>query len=213
MAAPRRAWPALFFALAGAGASLALGAGCDRDRSTARDPAALEVYGELPPFSFTDHRDQPLSDGDLRGHVTVASFLFTRCPTVCPVVVLKLRRVEEETRDLGDRLRIVSFSVDPEHDTPEVLAGFAAAQRADSPRWSFVTGPTEEMRARVEDSLKIAIDHQGTLEDGVPDIVHGTHFVLLDAELRIRGYYDSGDAERLADLAADARALATELRP
>jgi protein SCO1 len=210
MAALRRSWPALLLALAGAGAILALVAG--RGDAGDRGAGSLEVYGELPPFSFTDHRGAPLTDAELRGRVTIASFIFTRCPTVCPVVVLKLRRVEEQTRDLGEALRFVSFSVDPAYDTPEVLAEFAAAQRAESPRWQFVTGPTEEMRARVEDSLKIAIDRQGTLEGGVPDIVHGTHFVLLDQDLQIRGYYDSGDAERLAELAADARALARSSR-
>jgi protein SCO1/2 len=168
---------------------------------------ALPVYGELPAFAFTDQRGQPFGDRELRDHVTVASFLFTRCPTICPVVTLKLKKFEEQTRDLPN-LRLVSFSVDPEYDTPAQLAAFARRMHASTERWSFVTGPSAAMRAQVEGAFKIAMDRRGTLANGTPDIVHGSHFVLIDRDLRIRGYYDSDDANHLQELADDARALA-----
>jgi protein SCO1/2 len=100
--------------------------------------------------------------------------------------------------------------VDPEHDTPAVLAAFAARYRADPARWKFLTGPPAAVRAAVEQGFRIAVERGAALADGAPNIVHGTHFVLLDRELRIRGYYDSDDAARLDQLAADAARLARE---
>jgi protein SCO1/2 len=148
-----------------------------------------------------------VTDDDLRGKVAIASFIFTRCPTVCPVVSMKMQRLAERLRG-ESRVVLLSFSVDPEHDTPAVLAKFAARFGADPTRWKFLTGPAGAIRSAVEGSLKIAMDRQGVLADGAPDIVHGTHLVLIDGSLRIRGYYDYSEPARIDDLARDARALA-----
>jgi protein SCO1/2 len=175
----------------------------------AKSPAptpAPDVYGQLADFAFTDDAGRPFTPEALRGKVTVANFIFTRCTTVCPVETLKMKRFAEDTTGLAD-LRLVSFSVDPEHDTPDVLRAFRGKFTATDPRWHFVTGDASAMRAHAEESLKIALDRRGVLDSGAPDIVHGTHFVLLDDALRIRGYYDSGDAERLERLRRDAEAL------
>jgi protein SCO1/2 len=177
-------------------------AGC-RGRA---DRAELDVLGAVPAFAFTDQTGAPARADDLRGQVHVANFIFTRCPTICPVSSLKMKRVGE--RLAGHEVGLVSFSVDPEHDTPAVLAAFAARYRADPKRWKFLTGPPDAVRAAVEGGFKIAIDRGVALADGTPNIMHGTHFVLLDRELRIRGYYDSDDASRLDQLVADASALA-----
>ena len=171
-------------------------------------PAELDVLGKVPAFQFTDQRGAAVTDQDLRGTVTVANFIFTRCPTVCPVTSMKMQRIGEKLADLGSGAQLVSFSVDPEHDSPEVLAEFASRYQADPARWRFLTGPPQAVRAAVEDGFKIAMERKGELAGGVPDIVHGVHFVLIDDQLRIRGYYDSDDGERLEQLVKDARALA-----
>jgi protein SCO1/2 len=189
-----------------AAALAALLPGC---RGADGDARQLEVLGTVPDFAFTDQTGAPVRSSDLRGHVHIAHFIFTRCPTVCPTTTLKMQRLGQRLAD-QDAVRFLSFSVDPEHDTPPVLATFAARFRADPARWKFLTGPPAAVRAAAEEGFRIAVDRGAALADGTPSITHGTHFVLLDRQLRIRGYYDSDDAGRLDELAADAAALARE---
>jgi protein SCO1/2 len=181
-----------------------LGAACGRGAGA--DVEELEVVGQVPTFRFVDQTGAPVSDQDLAGSVSIVNFVFTRCPTVCPVTSLKMKGIGE--RLSGEDVRLVSFSVDPEHDTPPVLAEFAARYGADPARWRFLTGPRGEVERAVEDGFKIALERRGELAGGVPDLVHGVHFVLVDRALRIRGYYDSDDADRLDRLVRDARSLA-----
>jgi protein SCO1 len=174
------------------------------------EPAELDVLGTVPDFAFTDQTGAPVRSADLRGRVHVAHFIFTRCPSVCPTTTLKMERLGERLAGRGDAIHFLSFSIDPEHDTPPVLAAFAARFHADPARWKFLTGPPDAVRAAVVGGFRIAVERDAALADGTPNIVHGTHFVLLDRRLRIRGYYDSDDAARLDQLAADAEALARE---
>ena len=185
-------------------------AGC-RDRADP-DAAPLEVLGVVPDFAFTDQTGAPVRAADLRGRVHVVSFLFTRCPTICPVTTLKMERLGERLAGRADpgAVQLVSFSVDPEHDSPPVLAAFAARYHADPTRWRFLTGPPAAVKAAVEDGFRIAVQRGAATADGAPNIVHGTHFVLVDRDLRIRGYYDSDEAARLDQLVADAVTLTRE---
>lgn len=180
-------------------------AGC-QGRADARRVAALEVYGEIPDFALTDQSGAGFTRADLAGKVVIANFIFTRCPTVCPVFTMKTQRLVERLEDTGDLL-FVSFSVDPEHDTPEVLTAYAKERGLDTRRWRLATGDPAVIQATVEDGLKMALDRRGVLADGTPDIVHATHWVLLDRAGQIRGYYDSSERERIDALIADAAAL------
>jgi protein SCO1/2 len=186
-------------------ASLALAA-CGRGASAEGE---LDVIAPVPDVAFADQTGAALRTADLAGRVLVANFIFTRCPTVCPVTSLKMKR-------LGERLAgepgvgLLSVSVDPEHDTPAVLREFASRYGADPARWRFLTGEARAVRRAVEEGFKLEVARRGDLPDGTPDIVHDLHFVLIDRQLRIRGYYDSEVPERLDDLVRDARRLARE---
>jgi protein SCO1/2 len=193
-------------ALALVAASLAV-AGVVSRRSAA-PPAELPVLGQVPAADLIDQRGQRLTTHDLRGQVTIVNFIFTRCPTICPVTSMKMQRLAAATAEAPTTVGLLSISVDPEHDRPEVLAAFAARYQADPMRWRFVTGDPEALRAAVEDGFKVAVERNGELAGGVPDIVHGGHFVLVDQSLAIRGYYDSSEEGRLEALAADAIRLA-----
>ena len=182
-------------------------------RAVAVEAPDLDVLGEVPDFAFTDQTGAPVRAADLRGRVQVASFLFTRCPTICPTSAMKLKRIGERLAERAAAVDLVSFSVDPEHDTPPVLAAFAARYGADPARWRFLTGPPAAIRAAVEQGFRIAVDRGAALADGTPTIVHGTHYVLLDRQLRIRGYYDSDEPARLDQLVADAIRLTREPTP
>jgi protein SCO1 len=163
----------------------------------------LRVYGTLPAFRLTSDEGKPFGSEELRGRVWVADFIFTRCPTVCPLVTQHFAQVQEDTKALD--LTLVSFSVDPANDTPPVLAAYAKTHGAIPGRWLYLTGEYAPMRSTVNDSFKVGMDPS---PDGDPaNLLHGTHFVLVDRELRIRGYYRSDDAEARAALVRDAGRL------
>lgn len=168
----------------------------------------LDDYGVVPAFALTDQDGKPFTQDALRGHVTIVDFIFTRCDTVCPVSSLKMHRIQEETEDQPD-LKLVSFSVDPEYDTPDKLAAYATRYQADPSRWRFVTGPIDAVRKVVTDAMMISMDKDGrTQANGAPNIVHEPHFLLIDTDLHIVGLYDSTEPVRLETLLRDARDLA-----
>jgi protein SCO1/2 len=172
--------------------------------SKAATSEALEVYGAIPDFHFTAESGASFSKQDMLGKVTIANFIFTRCPTVCPVFTMKMQRVAEQT---SPSIQLLSFSVDPEYDTPERLAAYADEHGADTTRWHFLTGDYKAVKETVEGALKISMQREGSDENGVPDIVHGTHFVLFDGAGQIRGYYNADDQGRIATMIRDAKSL------
>jgi protein SCO1/2 len=177
-------------------------------------PADPEVsdLGAVGSFRLTDERNQPFTDAALRGHVTIASFLFTRCDTICPVTTMKMERLQEKTFDAAAMIKLASFSVDPAYDTPERLAAYAQRYHADPARWRFVTGPPEDMRRLVEGPLMNSMANEGVTASGAPAISHSGYFLLIDGNAHIRGAYDSSDVKRLDELNRDARYLARTRR-
>jgi protein SCO1 len=153
-------------------------------------PRPLPVLGTLPEFRLTDQDGRAFGSAELRGHVWVAGFIFTRCPTICPAITSRMAKIQKRARGIENGFRLVSFSVDPAYDTPARLTEFARRHRASPRMWKFLTGPLDHMKSTVEDGLKIAMgEPQG--EQDFASLFHGTHFVLVDQQGRIRGYYDS----------------------
>lgn len=160
------------------------------------------ILGTVPDFQLVDQTGASFGPERLAGRVWVADFVFTRCPDVCPRMTERLAGVQ---RALGDRADVVSVSVDPTYDTPERLAAFARAHGAVSPRWHFLTGDSEQVQQAVLRGFKIAFSRES---EDIASITHGVHVVLVDGRGRIRGYYDSNDADALERLVTDARRLA-----
>lgn len=178
---------------------------------TAPPAPELPVLGTLPPFALTDQTGAAFGAKQLEGKVWVANFIFTRCPTICPVFTRKLARVQERTRELGDSVHLVSFSVDPDYDTPAVLTAYAKEHRANPRVWTFLTGTLEAIRSTVVDGLKIQMGKTPGAGDDVASLFHGTHFVLVDDQLRIRGYYRMEDDDVLDRLVRDVGVLANQI--
>jgi protein SCO1/2 len=173
-----------------------------------REVADLKDWGVIPAFQLVDERGQEFTEEALRGHPTIVSFLFTRCDTICPITTAKMRNLQEITADLGDRIKLLSFTVDPGYDTPERLDAYAQKFTADPERWRFVTGDPARERALVEGAFMTSTVPEGTRPSGVPNIAHGGYFMLVDAELHLRGSYDSNSPTELDQLQKDARYLA-----
>ena len=116
-----------------------------------------EVSGPVRNFTLTDQDGQKVSLQDFRGKVEVVNFVFTYCPTGCPLTTAKWRAVQEAIKD--DALHIVSVSIDPDHDTPPVLKQFGQKFGADFRRWSFLTGTKDDIE-RVRALYKIPLERR-----------------------------------------------------
>lgn len=167
----------------------------------------LADLGEVGAFALTDERGQPFTEAALRDQVTIVSFVFTRCDTICPVTTMKMARLQDKTFDARAHIKLASFSVDPEYDTPARLAAYAQRYQADPARWRFVTGPADAVRRLVEGPLMNSMAREGTTPSGAPAIAHSGYFLLVDGHGRVRGTYASGDLQRLDELIRDARYL------
>jgi len=173
----------------------------------------LPYLGAMPAFAMVDETGRAITERDLLGTVLVVNFIFTRCDSICPVSSALMAKVQGETKDVADGVKLVSFSVDPAYDTPSRLASYASRFNAKPERWRFLTGDWEQIRLVMEEGLKLALERASPdpLDaTAVPNINHSGHFVLLDQALRIRGYYDSRDLGRMQELSHHARYLARQ---
>lgn len=168
----------------------------------------LDDLGPVGTFTLTDERGESFSDAALHGHVTLVSFLFTRCDTICPVTTMKMARLQEKTFDAAARIKLASFSVDPAYDTPARLTEYAQRYHADPARWRFVTGPVDDVRRLVEGTFMNSMVNEGVTRSGAPNISHSGYFLLIDGNAHVRGAYDSSDIQRLDEMVRDARYLA-----
>jgi protein SCO1/2 len=167
----------------------------------------LPVLAELPPFELLNERGERFGSADLRGKAWVANFIFTRCPTVCPVLTRKMGSLQPVAQESGGALHLVSISVDPDFDRPDVLRAYAEKAGADPARWTFLTGDAASVRATVLEGFKVSIGRSGSPDD-VAGIFHGTHFVLVDSGGWVRGYYASEDSAAVGKLRRDMARLA-----
>jgi len=191
--------------LAVAAVPFIIGAAALTARSLHRPPA-LPVQGTVPAFLLIDHEGQAISAESLRGTVWVASFIFTRCAGQCPMMSRQMARLTQMFHASPDA-RWVSFTVDPEWDTPDVLARYAASQGGDA-RWRFVTGDRESLERLCREGFQLSLaDGPGTAEE---PITHSVRLALVDRAGWIRGYYDATDAGQMARLARDLRRLLAE---
>ena len=171
-----------------------------------RRAADLPRHFDLPEFALVERSGKPATLSALRGRPWIADFIFTRCAGVCPAMTARMGALSR--RLAGVPVRFVSFSVDPVHDTPEVLARYAAAAGA-PPEWWFVTGPVADLHHLSTAGFKLAAMEASpgqTFDDG--PFLHSSKFVLVDAAGAIRAYYDSTDEAAMRALEADARRLA-----
>ncbi|MEO6775912.1 MAG: SCO family protein [Kofleriaceae bacterium] len=171
-------------------------------------PPKLSDLSTIPPFSLIDERGQPFTEEALRHHPTIVSFIFTRCDTVCPVTSMKMEKIQEKTFDAGQKIKLLSISVDPTYDTPARLTAFAAKYHADPTRWRFLTGQADAVKALVEGPFLTSMETEAPRPDGIPNIAHGGYFMLVDGNLHIRGMYESNDIHRLDEMMHAARYLA-----
>jgi protein SCO1/2 len=154
------------------------------------EPPPPPVLSQLPAFSLVDPNGKPFGSEQLAGQVWIASFFFTHCPSVCPQLMARMAQLQNLYRERGiDGIRLVSITVDPERDTPEVLRAAEPRYGVDPTRWTLLTGSRAAIATLCRDGFHVPGLDVPAAADG--DIPHTTKVVLVDAQNRIRGYYDT----------------------
>jgi protein SCO1/2/putative membrane protein len=200
--AKRKATEVAFLALAFAGSCGGSGATAGGGLSLAAAPDSADSFGSVADFAFIERSGRAVTRADLDGAPWIAGFFFTRCSGPCPRLTANMRRLQERLE--GSRARLVSISVDPEHDTPEVLRAYADSFTADPDRWWFLSGDEESTYALMRESFALSVEKlPGPDVAAGRAITHATRLVTVDAEGRVRGYYDAESEEGVA--AAHAR--------
>lgn len=173
---------------------------------------ALPDFGAVPEFRLVDSSGEPFSRADLDGRLWIANFIFTSCPSFCPRLTAQMAEVQRRLAGVAG-VRMLSISVDPVTDTPEVLRAYAAKHDASPETWTFVTGERRAIHELVRNGFRLAVEEREpgqVVDDGQGIIVHSDRFVLIDASGRIRGYYSGNDAAAMDELVAAAQRLAAD---
>jgi protein SCO1/2 len=166
----------------------------------------LSHYGAVPEFSLLERNGNKATLADMHGKVWIADFIYTTCTDTCPTQSATMARLQEQFAG-SHELRLVSFSVDPEHDTPEVLSDYAQRFKADADRWLFLTGDKEQIARLVQEGFRLSAAALTDSTSKQAVIMHSPRFVLIDRQSQIRGYYDSRDHAALARLNKDLTTL------
>lgn len=161
----------------------------------------LPTYGVVPSFQLTSQDGQAFDSSVLNHKIWVADFIYTTCPGPCPRMTSQMHRVQQAVFNMP-QVKLVSFTVDPERDTPPVLAKYAQLHSASAKHWYFLTGPQPTLQKLDKDVFKLG-DVNSTLQ-------HSTRFVLVDQQSRIRGYYDTSESDAIDRVIRDIQALARE---
>jgi protein SCO1 len=176
-------------------------------RACKRSDQGIPEYGPVGEFSLRDQTGAAFGSAELRGNVWVAAFMFVRCPTICPVITARMKSLQEQAKARGIPLRLVSITVDPDNDTPEVLRAYATEKGADQSTWHFLTGDYDAIKKTSVQGFKTALEGKADAKKEHYGILHGSHLILLDRENRLRGFYRTSDDAEMARLLEDAKRL------
>lgn len=162
---------------------------------------SLPVIGNIPDFEFVNSEGETITLTSLKGKVWVADFIFTTCNMACPIMTGNMNIIHKKYKQ-NDDVRLVSISVYPEYDTPEVLTKYASQYNANTDRWYFLTGEESTVQEVIKDGFKI-----GDYED---IIFHSEKFALVDRSGMIRAYYNGMKTEDMKKLKKDINSLLKE---
>ena len=168
-------------------------AACSR-RPTVDTEELLPDFGPLPDFRFTTHTGEPFGQDSLQGKVWILDFIFTNCTLVCPRMTAEMRKLQERTKNMP-QVRLLSLSIDPDRDTQQVLADYAAKNGADPQRWIFLTGDKPTIR-RIQEATQRHLDPEEIT-------AHSKQLYLVDGSGFVRGVYSVVQPTAIADLMED----------
>jgi protein SCO1/2 len=154
-------------------------------------------------FALLNQHGDTITTKDIKGKVFVAEYFFTTCGTICPVMTEQMTRVQHRFRN-NPKVKILSFTVDPDYDNVPVLKEYAKKYGAEKDQWHFLTGTKEDLYKLARQSFFVLKPAEAmNLGDAGSDFIHTNNFVLVDQRLRIRGYYDGTSQEEVSELMDD----------
>jgi len=166
-------------------------------RAAGRPASTLPVLFPAPTFELIDQSGRPFSSSHLTGKVVVANFVFTTCTDICPLLTATMAQVRDELRGaklLGEKAALVSFSVDPENDSPEALTVYGERFRAVPSEWRFLTGQRQAIDDLLIGGFKVGRPAPAPrTPGGTPEIVHTDRFILIDPRGQVRALYNGND--------------------
>jgi protein SCO1 len=165
----------------------------------------IQSYGSVPPFHLTNQDGKPFGTSDLAGKIWIADFIYSTCPGPCPMISTRMSEMQKPLEKTD--VHFVSFTVDPEKDTPERLREYAGQLHAEPGRWDFLTGPKSEIYDLSLNGFKLAAASRSSEN---PEPLHSTRMILVDRHGQIRGYYDATTADAITKLLADTNHLLKE---
>lgn len=157
----------------------------------------------IPEFTFTNQEGEKVGRSEMEGKLTIVDFFFTSCPSICPKMSAEMERVNDMFRD-EEQIRIMSISIDPTYDTPEILKEYADKHNAKAGKWDFLTGGVQETYNLAKCGFIIPTEDGLGIPD---DFVHSDKFMLIDELGRIRGYYSGTSREDVDLLMLEAKVL------
>jgi cytochrome oxidase Cu insertion factor (SCO1/SenC/PrrC family) len=167
--------------------------------------------GAVPDFAFVERSGRTVTRADLGGQPWIVDFIFTRCHGTCPLLSSRMFGIQDSL-SAASPVRLVSVSVDPEYDTPEVLSRYAERFKADPERWLFLTGERDTIYEWIRGGFRLGVEEADAAAraGGAEDFIHSTRLVLVDAHGQIRGYYDAVRAESVGALLGDLEMVLAE---
>lgn len=171
--------------------------------SVRREVEQLPVIRAVPQFSLTDQNGETVTNADLEGKIWIADFIFTRCAGPCPLMTARMLEMQKALVKTPE-VKLVSVTVDPAYDTPEVLNAYAEANFADSERWKFLTGDQAVIEKLVTEGFMQHLSEEG----GEP--VHGTMFLMVDGNGMVRSARMLEDPELIPKILTDTGNLLRE---
>ena len=161
----------------------------------------LPILGEIPSFELIDNYGEPFTEENIEGKIWVADLIFTTCAGPCPIMSTEMRSVHKTYLE-NKNIRMVTITVNPDYDTPEVLTEYGKRYNADFTKWHFLTGVYEKIQNLIANGFKM-----GDIEEIV---FHSTRFALIDPDMNIRGYYMGTESEDVKILMGDIKKLIKE---
>ena len=166
------------------------------------------IYNTIPPFSFVNQAGDTVSENIVKGKIYISDFFFTTCPTICPVMKRQMLKVYEAYKGNAE-VMILSHTIDPEHDTPQVLNKFAKDLGITGNQWQFLTGPKEKIYEIGLRNYMVVAKEDKSSEGG---FLHSGAFVLVDKDKHVRGIYDGTTEEGTKKLISDIQTLLNEYK-
>lgn len=162
------------------------------------------IYHTIPDFSFVSQYGDSVTNKSLDGKIYVADFFFTTCPSICPIMHRNMLTVYNEFKNTPD-VKIISFTIDPKHDTVAVLKTYADKMGITGDSWLLLTGQ-KETTYQLSKSFLVTTPK----EDAKEKFIHDGYFILIDKQKRVRGMYDGTDPKEVEKLVGDIKTLKAE---